>query len=115
MQRHRVILHKRVFESDERYGKQHGAEKRNLYSVFHQMSSITTDRNSLVHDDRLEGLAGCVRHWKDVLLMDENKAAQARAKAASSEFMKNPMGYDEPSGPTAKGTRKQVHMRRVRR
>lgn len=115
MQRHRVIIHRRVFESDERCGKQHGAEKRNLYSMFHQMSSITTDRNSLVQDDRLEALAGCVRHWKDVLIMDENKAAQARAHAASAEFMKNPMGYDEPSGPTAKGTRKQVYSRRSKR
>lgn len=115
MQRHRVIIHRRVFESDERCGKQHGAEKRNLYSMFHQMSSITTDRNSLVQDDRLEAFAGCVRHWKDVLVMDENKAAQARALAASTEFMKNPMGYDEPSGPVAKGTRKQVYARRSRR
>lgn len=115
MQRHRIIIHRRVLESDERCGKQHGVEKRNLYSLFHQMSSITTDRNSLVQDDRLEAMAGCVRHWKDVLLMDENKAAQARALAASAEFMKNPMGYDEPSGPTVKGTRKQVHTRRARR
>lgn len=115
MQRHRVVIHRRVLESDVKYGKQHGAEKRNLYSMFHQMSSITTDRNSLVQDDRLEALAGCVRHWKDVLLQDEHKAAQARAQAASAEFMKNPMGYDEPSGPTARGTRKQVHNRRARR
>lgn len=115
MQRHRVIVHRRVFESDEKYGKQHGAEKRNLYSVWHQMSSITTDRNSLVQDDRLEAFAGCVRHWKDVLLMDENKAAQARALAAATEFMNDPMGYGLPAGYSPKGTRKQVHARRGKR
>jgi hypothetical protein len=115
MQRHRIIVHRRVFESDERCGRQHSADKRNLYSLFHQLASITTDRNSLVQDDRLEAFAGSIRHWKDVLLLDENKAAQARALAASTEFMNNPMGYDEPSGPTAKGTRKRVHSRRSRR
>jgi hypothetical protein len=115
MQRHRVIVHKRVFESDKKYGAQHGAEKRVLYSVFHQMSSITTDRNSLVQDDRLEAMAGCVRHWKDVLVQDENKAAQARAQAANAEFMNNPMGYDEASRQVHKGTRAKVHSRRARR
>jgi hypothetical protein len=115
MQRHRVVIHKRVFESDERCGLVHGAEKRNLYSLFHQLSSITTDRNSLVQDDRLEAFAGCVRHWKDVLLMDETKAALARAHAASAEFMNNPMGYAEASSHTARGTRSQVYGRRARR
>lgn len=102
MQRHRVVLHKRVFESDTKYGKQHSIEARAQYSVFYQLSNITTDRNSLPHDDRLEAMAGAVRKWKGVLMTDEHKAAEQRALAGIREFMQDPMGYGirghQPSG-----------------
>ncbi len=115
MQRHRVIIHRRVFESDEKYGKQHSADKRSLYSLFHQISSITTDRDSLVHDDRIEAFAGCVRHWKMVLMQDEHKAAEARRMMAAKEFIDNPMGYDNQPSTKSNGTRGMVHRRRARR
>ena len=115
MQRHRVIVHQRVLESDERYGKQHPADKRSLYSMFHQISSITTDRNSLVHDDRIEAFAGCVRHWKEVLLMDEHKAAAKRQEEVAREFIEDPMGYGDTARVPTKGTRGTVHRRRGKR
>lgn len=112
MQRHRVILHKQVFISDDLYGKQHPADKRLLYSLFQQISSITTDRNSLSHDDRIEAFAGCVRYWKGVLAQDEHKAAKARAEAEARNFMDNPMGYTDSQQRAAKGTRGSVKRRR---
>lgn len=112
MQRHRVIIHRRVLESDVKYGKQHAADKRPLYSMFQQLSSITTDRQSLAHDDRLEAFAGSIRHWKDVLLVDEHKAAEQRQQAVAREFMQNPMGYDDFQKNQLKGTLKMVHQRR---
>lgn len=111
-QRHRIILHRQVFESDELYGRQHSADKRNLYSVFQQISSITTDRNSLAHDDRIEALAGCVRYWKGVLALDENKAAEARKMADARNFMANPMGYANQNVRVPKGTRGKIATRR---
>ncbi len=114
MQRHRVILHKRVFESDAKYSKQHSAEARTQFSVFYQLANITTDRQSLVKDDRVEAMAGCVRYWKGVLATDEHKAAQARALAEVREFLSNPMGYDAPAARVA-GTRRIVHGRRSRK
>src|SRR5690606_23470764 len=65
-QRHRVIIHQDVFDQDRECGKQHTPEKRTQYSLFYQFANITTDRNSLEHDDRLEAAAGAVRFWKDV-------------------------------------------------
>lgn len=115
MQRHRVVVHKRVLESDDRWGKQHAADKRNTYSLFYQIGSITTERNSLVHDDRIEAFAGCVRYWKDVLMLDEHKAAAKRAEANAKEFMANPMGYADQKLNLPKGTRGYVHHRRGRR
>ncbi|QQO90810.1 terminase B [Pseudomonas phage Misse] len=111
MQRHRVILHQAVFASDIKWGMQHGADKRANYSLFQQISSITTDRNSLAHDDRIEAWAGSVRYWKGVLAVDEHKAAAARKEADARAFVDNPMGYDD-APKRLKGTRNSIQRRR---
>lgn len=112
MQRHKIILHQQVFDSDKHYGEQHGVDKRAGYSLFSQISSITTDRNSLKHDDRIEAFAGCVRYWKGVLGQDEHKAAEKRQSVAAREFMDNPMGYDKPLASKARGTLNSIYRRR---
>lgn len=115
MQRHRIVIHKRVLESDIKYGKQHSIDARVQYSVFYQMSNITTDRNSLAHDDRLEAMAGAVRHFKGILAVDEHKAADARALGEVKQFMADPMGYGKADNNRQAGTRKIVHGRRNRK
>lgn len=116
MQRHRVVVHQQVFDSDAQYCKQHSADARVSYSLWYQMSNITTDRDSLVHDDRLEAVAGAVRMFKHVLVQDEHKAAEARARANHAEFMRNPMGYTDSGVQTtvARGTRARIGNRRRR-
>lgn len=102
-QRHKVIIHPQVFESDRICGAQHSVDKREQYSFFYQFANITTDRGSLPHDDRLEVAAGAVRHWKTVLVIDEDKEADKRSAAEAKEFVNNPMGYTDL--PKAKGRR----------
>lgn len=114
MQRHRIVLHKRVFESDVRYNKQHNIDSRQQYSLFYQISNITTDRQSLTKDDRIEAMAGAVRHFKGILAVDENKAAAARVTAELQAHMANPMGYVLPKVKSA-GTRRIAHSRRSRK
>lgn len=111
-QRHRIVLHKQVFDSDRACGKQHTAEKRQAYSVFYQFANITTDRGSLTHDDRLEAMAGAVRHWKGVLVTDEHAAAEARALAGVRQFLDNPMGYDDVKRNTQRGIKRNIYKRR---
>lgn len=96
MQRHRIVVHQRVFDSDVKYGRQHGHESRTAYSVWYQLANITTDRDSLPHDDRLEAAAGAIRQFKHVLDKDALKAAEVRKTQAHREFIQNPMGYSEP-------------------
>lgn len=95
MQRHRVILHKQVFDSDIEWNKQHTQDKRKERSVFYQLENITTDRQSLPKDDRIEALAGIVRHFKAMLALDDEKAAEARKQAEVDAWLANPMGYDD--------------------
>ena len=115
MQRHRIVVHKRVFESDLRWGKQHSQADRQQYSVFYQIANITTDRQSLPHDDRIEGFAGAVRMFKGVLLEDETKAAKARALSEVKEYLADPMGYGVSSKDRTSGIRRVVHGRRARK
>lgn len=115
MQRHRVVVHQRVFDSDVKYGKQHGHEQRTGFSLWYQMANITTDRNSLPHDDRLEAMAGAVREFKFVLDQDEHKAAAARVEALQSSFMRDPMGYGGQSNQSGLGTRRVLDRRARRR
>ncbi|HVH93277.1 MAG TPA: phage terminase large subunit [Candidatus Acidoferrum sp.] len=115
MQRHRVVVHKQVFESDAKYGRQHSNEARSGFSLWYQLANITTDRNSLPHDDRLEAVAGAVREFKFVLDQDEHKAAEKRKEAAHAEFMRDPMGYGNQSKQYGSGTRRVIDRRSQRR
>lgn len=115
MQRHRVIVHQRVFESDRKYGKQHSIEARSGYSLWFQLANITTDRGSLPHDDRLEAMAGAVREFKHVLDQDAHKAAEKRQEALHQEFLRDPMGYGNASSKYGAGTRRVVDRRSNRR
>lgn len=112
-QRHKLVIHRKVFESDVECGKQHSGDKRLKYSFWHQFSNITTDRNSLEHDDRLEAAAGAVRQFKHVLALDEEKAAKKRQEGEFREFMSNPMGYDNFNKSKApRGIRASIQSRR---
>lgn len=104
MQRHKVVLHEQVINTDIECNKKHPLETRVQYSLFHQMSNITTDRNCLVHDDRLDALAMLVRSFKGVLATDTDKAVQRRKEEELQEFLSNPMGYIDTNVSISKHT-----------
>jgi hypothetical protein len=113
--RHRIILHKGVFESDAECSRLYSIEKRKAFSLFYQIANITSDRDSLTKDDRIEAFAGCINLWKDVLLDDENSAERARKAAELHGFLSNPMGYSTVKTKADKGTRSITHRRRLRK
>lgn len=116
MLRHRVIVHQQVFDSDIEYGKQHSVEKRAMYSLWNQLANITTDRQSLPKDDRLEAMAGAVRYHKAVLVQDEEKAAAVRSQKEAQAFIDNPMGYiNETVRSVGKGARGLIQQRLKRK
>lgn len=110
MQRHRVIVHQQVFDSDRKYLKQHSSDKRTEYSLWYQLSSITTDRGSLNHDDVLEAVSMVVRELKFDLDIEEDAAAEARKQAAIREYLANPMGYKNTKKTRGKGTLSKLRM-----
>lgn len=71
-------------------------EVRHTYSLFWQMARITRDRDSLIHDDRLDAVAGSARHWIDNLKVDDERARSAARRAQYEALMKNPLGDGRP-------------------
>lgn len=66
---------------------------RGTYSLFWQLSRITRDRKSLIHEDRLDALAGSCRYWVGAVAQDDEKAKAAARKAAFKAMMENPIGH----------------------
>lgn len=114
MQRHRVVIHQKVLDSEKAQLSKYNQAERTAYSLFYQIDNITTDRDSLTHDDRIEAVAGVVREFKNTLIIDEDKAAQARRDAAAQEFINNPMGYSKSVNKMYYGTRRSINKRRGR-
>lgn len=73
MNSHRLIIDKRLIQKDYDTTQHRASEHSLKYQLFYQMTRITRDRGSLVHDDRLDCLAGAVRYWVDWMNQDIEK------------------------------------------
>lgn len=92
----RLIMDDQLLEQDWTSCQKYPAEKRASYSLFYQLSRITRDRDSLAHDDRLDALAGSVRHWLEHLRQDTDKAVEAAKRRRYNEMIKDPLGNGRP-------------------
>lgn len=88
---HRLVVDARVIEED--YDTSKSDPK---YSLFYQMTRLTRDRGSLVHDDRLDALAIAVAALLNVMGQDEATSAEwIKEEAAAQEledFMEGILG-----------------------
>ena len=92
LQRHRLILHKSAVLMDAEMLKQYSMDRRVQYSGLYQMQNITTERNCLLKDDRVDVLEQLVRQLVDYLVIDEDKEQRSREAREMREFILNPMG-----------------------
>ncbi|APU00385.1 hypothetical protein fHeYen301_52 [Yersinia phage fHe-Yen3-01] len=72
----------------------HPDVNRITYCFMHQLNLITRDRDALVHDDRLDALAGACNHWAEQLIVDQKKVRVQAAEAALEAFWKDPMNHN---------------------
>lgn len=67
MNQHRLIFDRKLVERDLAFVRNDtvdmGVEQRLRYSLLFQLSHVTLDRGSLVHDDRLDALSMAVNYW----------------------------------------------------
>lgn len=74
MNSHRLVVDRGVVERDIR--KYMSGSEHQPYSLFSQMSHITRDRGSLLHDDILDVVAMVVAQWVRVLVQNPDKALE---------------------------------------
>lgn len=88
----RLVVDPELITKDWNSVQKYPVERRATFSFFFQLSRITREKGALIHDDRLDAVAGSCRYWVDALAQD---AAKMAAKAKSDQWKKlisNPLG-----------------------
>jgi hypothetical protein len=106
-QGHRLVVAKRVVERDQAMMLQiDGEEVRHHYSLFHQLTHLTRERDALLHDDRLEALAGLLTTYAEVLNIDPWDSAARKAESDMEEELHKLLGDDlDDLGPSGSSLR----------
>ena len=88
----RLIVEEELIEQDWASVQKYPSERRASYSFFAQLEKITRDKGSLFHDDRLDAVAGAVRHWIADLAQDDEQSKYLAQRKAYEDMMANPLG-----------------------
>jgi hypothetical protein len=92
-----------VFEEDSASIARYSPATRLTYSLFYQMAHLSAARNALVHDDRLDALAGLVNVFKQALAKDQAKEVAKLQAKALAELRSDPLGYKRYEEPVSRG------------
>jgi hypothetical protein len=89
-EQHRLVVDRKVIEWDfASLKKIEGEDTRHRYSAMHQFTHITTDRDCLVHDDRLDALGTGILDFADILGVDpQGMASRGRGEREEAEWEK---------------------------
>lgn len=77
LNQHRLVIDRGVIEQDYRSTESYPAEQVNNYRLIFQMTRITRDKGAILHDDRLDALAGAVAYWQEQMARNVQKAQKA--------------------------------------
>jgi hypothetical protein len=82
---HRLIVDPTVINNDYRSALSYPIEQQTRYMLMYQLSRITKDRGSLVHDDRLDALSIAVGYWVQQMAADVNQSMIDRQQELMEE------------------------------
>lgn len=108
-----VIFNSAIFDGEAASLKRYEGRLRNTYSGLFQLAKITRDKNSLIHDDRLDALAGLVNHYGQALAVDQVKAVEASRKREYEKMRRNPLGRPQYTQPAKTANSAQRRMRKI--
>jgi hypothetical protein len=99
----KFVVYQDLIHEDWQRCQKYPAEKRSTYSMFWQLARMTRERDALIHDDRLDAVAGSARHWIANLQISDEIARAAARRAQYAKLMKDPLGNGRPlPGPVGK-------------
>jgi len=100
MNQHRLVVSSDVIKNDYESTQHFHQEEALRYQLMYQMTRITKDRGSLVHDDRLDALAMAVSYWVEAMAANTDQAVKThRDKLLDLDlqsFMEHALGYKPP-------------------
>lgn len=88
----KLVVDADLIRKDWKECEKYPVQDRPSYSLFYQLSRITRDKGSLLHEDRLDAVAGAVRKHVEALQQDDEKAANKARMDRYKEMMKDPIG-----------------------
>ncbi len=88
----RLIMDADLIKRDWEMVQRYPAEQKAVFSLLFQIARITRDKGSLIHDDRVDALAGSVRHWVEALAQDKEKVAAKIKNDNYQKMVTNPLG-----------------------
>lgn len=87
LNQHRLVVDSRLIEADYRSVEGYDEGNSQAYRGFYQLTHLSADKGSLVHDDRLDALAIAVAYWIEHMALSTRDAkAQAAADALTKEL-----------------------------
>lgn len=99
-----LIVSDEVVEMDQQSTAGYQAALRLTYSFFFQLAKLTAARDALIHDDRLDAVAGLVSGWTEEFAKDQKKEIVRLMVVAHKKMMEDPLGYKQHNytGPTGR-------------
>jgi len=110
-----LIINEAILEQESVSISRYDVKVRLTYSFLFQLATLTRDKNSLKHDDRVDVLEGAIRHFSAALAVDQSKAIEALRQRELAAFIRNPLGlpsnilkqlHPQPASPWLKRVRK---------
>lgn len=96
MGRHRLIVHEDVWAEDIKQVQHYPIEKRSVYTLWNQMTKLSRDKDALIHDDRIDSLAGAVRPFIEQIAIDEDRRIADKLEMAAVSHMEEWMTAGSP-------------------
>ena len=85
--RHRLVINEDVFLYDANSVQQYPIDQRTTYTLVNQMTKITRDHGALIHEDRLDSLAGAARRYVERMAVDETLRVKQKMSSENMKLM----------------------------
>ncbi len=91
MNAHKIVINESIITEDSKKV----VNGKSYYQLMHQISRITKDKNSLLHDDKVDALALGVEYFIDILELTDEEGLQAFKDAEWQKRMAHYYGEEE--------------------
>lgn len=89
LNQHRLVVNRSLIERDQTNYNEHPGDNWQKYQLFYQLTRITRDKGSLLHDDRLDALAGAVSYWVEEMNRDQERVEAEHLSKLLDEDLKD--------------------------